>query len=139
MIKAVFDTNIYISAIGFDGKPETLLRLAHHREFLLYITPTIVAEVSSVLVRKFHQSNIMIKKSLIMINFIATQIFPKETVSIITVDPTDNIILECALACNADYIVTGDTKHILPLQKFHNAKIVTANEFLEILKQNWVI
>ena len=135
MITAVFDTNIYISAIGFDKNPETLLRLAHHQVFSLYISPEIKAEISSTLTRKFHHSALQVKDVLLMVELSTVVVFPKKPVRIIKTDPTDNKILECCLSCNADYLVTGDTKHILPLKKFRNTKIITASEFLAILEK----
>lgn len=134
MITAVFDTNIYISAIGFDNQPEHLIRLAHQRVFTLYISPEIKAEISSTLTRKFHHSPLQVKEDLLMVELSTEVVFPKKSVRVIKADPTDNKILECCLSCNADYLITGDTKHILPLKKFHNTKIITASEFLDIIE-----
>ncbi len=135
MITAVFDTNIYISAIGFDKNPEKLLRLAHHKEFTLYISPDIKAEISSTLTRKFHHTASQTKDDLLMVELSTEVVFPKEHVQIITIDPTDNKILECCLESDADYLVTGDIKHILPLKKFRNTKIVNVSEFIAIIRK----
>jgi len=40
--------------------------------------------------------------------------------------------LECALECKADYIVTGDRKHLLTLKRYQETAIVDSAEFLEI-------
>lgn len=45
-------------------------------------------------------------------------------------DPDDNLVLECGVAGNVDYIVTGDT-NLLKLKEFRSIKIRTAKEFLE--------
>ena len=134
MITAVFDTNVYISAIGFDKNPEKLIRLAHHKVFELYTSPEIKSEIASTLTRKFHLSTTQIKDSLLMVDLATEIVFPNEHVRVIKSDPTDNKILECCMACNAEYLVTGDVKHILPLKQFHNTKIVTVSEFLDILE-----
>ena len=57
---------------------------------------------------------------------------PTETVSIITEDPSDNRILECAAAGEVDYIVTGD-KHLLKLEQFRNSPILKVAEFFKRL------
>ncbi|MFH2085487.1 MAG: putative toxin-antitoxin system toxin component, PIN family [bacterium] len=134
MITAVFDTNIYISAIGFDANPEKLIRLAHHKAFLLYISPEIKAELTSTLTRKFHHSPAQIKDSLLMVDLTTEIVFPHKHLNVVKSDPTDNKILECCLECKANYLVTGDTKHILPLKQFRNTKIVSVSEFLAILE-----
>jgi hypothetical protein len=38
-------------------------------------------------------------------------------------DPTDNRILECALAADAELVVTGDKKHLLPLGSFRDVAV----------------
>ena len=46
-------------------------------------------------------------------------------------DPDDNKFIECAVAANALYIVSGD-KDLLDLKKYRDVRILTAAEFLEI-------
>ena len=43
--------------------------------------------------------------------------------------PTDDRILECAVA-DAEVIVTGDKKHLLPLGSFGNISIIGLGEFV---------
>ena len=45
-------------------------------------------------------------------------------------DPDDNKIVECAVSCGADYIVTGD-RHLLDIKEYKGIKIVTAKQFLD--------
>ena len=64
----------------------------------------------------------------------STIIEPDMKVDIVKKDPKDNIIIEAAITGNAKYIVTGDARHLLPLKKVGNIKIVSVNEFLKKLK-----
>jgi putative PIN family toxin of toxin-antitoxin system len=50
-------------------------------------------------------------------------------------DPKDNPVLECAVAGQADFIVTGD-KDLLDLKSFRGIKIITPRQFLVFLKRN---
>jgi predicted nucleic acid-binding protein len=52
-----------------------------------------------------------------------------------TPDPDDEMILECALAAEADYIASGDKKHLLPLRRFRGIPIVSPSEFLRRLQK----
>jgi predicted nucleic acid-binding protein len=54
---------------------------------------------------------------------------------LITIDPDDNKFVDCAIAANADFIVTDD-KHFNVLKNvaFPSVKVINAAEFLEILK-----
>ena len=45
--------------------------------------------------------------------------------------PADNIILECALAAKANYIVSGD-KHLLKVASYGETKILGVNDFIEL-------
>lgn len=54
---------------------------------------------------------------------------PVESVNVIEAGPTDNRILECALATNAELLVTGDKKHLLPLGSFQGVSILGFGTF----------
>jgi len=45
-------------------------------------------------------------------------------------DPNDNIVLGCALAHSARYVVTGDA-HVLAVREFVGVALVTARQFLK--------
>jgi predicted nucleic acid-binding protein len=53
MIKAVADTNVYISAILFGGKSEAFGRLAREGNIELLISEYTLAEIAGVLKRRF--------------------------------------------------------------------------------------
>ena len=55
---------------------------------------------------------------------------PRRRVELIKEDLSDNRILEAAVEGEADYIISGDKKHILSLKKFERVEIVSAQEFL---------
>jgi predicted nucleic acid-binding protein len=63
---------------------------------------------------------------------IAEIITPTVRLKVIAEDPTDDRILECALAGAADRIVSGDL-HLRKLKSFRNIGIVPANDFLHTL------
>ena len=50
-------------------------------------------------------------------------------------DPMDNPVLAMAIAAEADYLVTGDRRGLLSLKRVGATRIVTAAEFLKILKK----
>jgi predicted nucleic acid-binding protein len=53
---------------------------------------------------------------------------------VVAADPDDDKTLECALVGGAAYIVTGDRRHLLPLQSFQGIQIVTAADFLGMVQ-----
>lgn len=132
MIKAVCDTNIYISAILFGGVCEEILELARRREIEIHISPAILSETLIVLKRKGASDQKLIQ-ILAELNSLTTLITPKKKLSVIKEKEADNRILECAEEGKVDYIVTGDMKHILPLKRYKGTKIVSPSEFLELV------
>lgn len=133
MIKLCLDSNIFISALLFDGKPEEILFVASKGEIKIIISPSIIEEVRKNLIEKFNRSDGWVKKMLKATTSISQLVDPKITVRKLRYLP-DNKILSAALAGKADYIVTGDRKHLLPLKEFRGIPIITPAQFLAILK-----
>jgi uncharacterized protein len=59
---------------------------------------------------------------------------PQIVVRAVPDDPDDNRILECALAADAWFIVSGD-RHLLTLRAYQSMSIVSPREFLETFIQ----
>lgn len=60
--------------------------------------------------------------------------------NLISADADDNKFVDCAFAANAHYIVTNDKDFdILKTIAFPSIKVVTANEFKEILIEESII
>ena len=131
-IKAVFDTNIFISAILFGGNPRMCLELARNKEIKLITSRAILLEVAIKLKEKFEWESSEIADVIEGIGKFAKIAEPKEQIDLISQDPQDNRILEAALEGKVDYIISGDKKHILSLKKFEEIEIVSAQEFLNI-------
>jgi uncharacterized protein len=63
----------------------------------------------------------------------AALVFPPASASGSTGDPDDEMILERAYAAEADYVVSGDKKHLLSLRQFRGIPIVSPSDFLRRL------
>jgi uncharacterized protein len=48
-------------------------------------------------------------------------------------DPDDDPVIATAVAARADYLVTGDRRHLLPLGAYAGTRIVTPRQFFDIL------
>ncbi|MEZ0487245.1 hypothetical protein [Fibrella aquatica] len=48
-----------------------------------------------------------------------------------SVDPDDNNVLRVALFVNANFLITGDEKHLLPLKRIGNTEIISPRAFYE--------
>ena len=132
-MRLVFDTNIIISALLFEGsKPSKAFDIGINQEALLFSSPTL-AELEEVLWRnKFdryisHEERKQFLTSLILHS---TPIETNETISECR-DPKDNKFLELAVCGKADFIISGD-EDLLVLNPFRNIQIITPDSFLKI-------
>ena len=128
-MKAVLDTNIFISGIFWKGSSNKVIISWREGKFTLVTSLEAISEIIKVLKDfKIKLSDDLIKKwvDLIIRNSIIVE--PQERISIVKDDPKDNIFIETAAAGNADYIVSQDN-HLLKLKEFRGIKIITPEEF----------
>ena len=133
MKSATADTNVYISGLRFGGVPERFLDLAAAGEFRLDISEPILQETLRVLRQKFHWNEDALREAEEDIRNYTNHVTPAETLEVIKADPADNRVLKCAATAKSDYIVTGDTRHVLPLGNYAGTPIVKPAAFLDIL------
>ena len=131
MLKVVCDTNIFISAILFGGKPELIIRHSKSKKIEILVSQDILAELSGILKRKFHWNDLQIMHAADSIRRNTTLITPKQTINIIKKHDPDNRILECAVEGNASYIISGDKNHLQPLNEYRGIKIISPSKFLK--------
>lgn len=136
-MRAVIDANVLISFLISRGETIASLFDALEKEaFIVLVSKDILDEFDEVISR-------MLAKALISSDnaFSIMRRLRKDTervfiTSEITASPDkkDNRYLACALDGQADYLITGDKKHLLLLKQFGKTKIVSAKEFLDLLK-----
>jgi putative PIN family toxin of toxin-antitoxin system len=129
-MKIVVDTNFLVSATQWDYSVshKLLLKLIKNNE-LIFSTKEILEEFSEVLKRDFLYSEEDIENILEKVLQFLTLIIPNQKVEIIKDDADDNKIIECALECSADYIISYD-KHLLNLKEYNGIKIVKPEEII---------
>lgn len=129
-MKAILDSNIFISALVFPGgRAFDALAMASKKKYELLLSPAILTEVADVLQRKFHWEKERVSLAFQDFVGIAENLKPPIHISLLKDEP-DNRILECAVAGCADVIVTGD-KAILALKKFQGIPIVSLTDFVD--------
>lgn len=129
--RVVFDSNVLVAAYNWPGGvADRAYLLARRAVVELRVSPFILDEVGRVLREKFGWEEDRIERAVAQIRRVARGLHePAESVDVIRNGPTDNRILECAVA-DAEVIVTGDKKHLLPLGSFGNISIIGLGEFV---------
>lgn len=121
MLRVVFDSNVYISALLFDGPPRQIMELAIERHVVLIASDAIITETARKLRDKFSWPDHRIEQFVRATSKLAELHGSKKRLSIVSDEP-DNRVLECAVEGDADLIISGD-KHLLRLKSYKNIPI----------------
>jgi uncharacterized protein len=99
VLRVTADTNIFIPGLNFTGIPRQILNLAESGAIHLAVSEDILDEVTRVLGReKFGWPQLEIDRAITQISRFTERVESKQRIDAIVEDPTDNRILECAVA-----------------------------------------
>ncbi len=123
-----FDTNVLLSATLWDGSvAQKLLFDLIRQDVRIYSTPEIISEYQTILKRDFDFTDDGINEIMEKIMEFVTLVNPTVKVDVVKDDPKDNMIIECALASNSNYIITYD-KHLLNFKEYQGIRIIKPEE-----------
>jgi len=133
MLRVVLDTNVVGSAsLKAGGPPSQIVELVFSGEIAVCLSQAVLSEYQLVMHRpKFERNRPAMLQIVEFIAAGAEWFEPAEPVND-SPDPNDNRIVECAVAANAGFIVTGNRRHFPAF--VGGTRVVTPREFLELLK-----
>jgi uncharacterized protein len=138
-VRIVLDTNVVLSALLWRGTPFRLLEAIQQRSSSqLLSSAALLEELADVLTRP------STTKRLALINKAAATVLadyvevielvaPTEVPRVVPGDVDDDQVIATAVAAQADLIVSGDRKHLLPLGSHAGIIIVDAAEALRLI------
>jgi len=122
--KIVFDTNILISStLWGNSVAQKVLQKCIRENVQIFSSNEILEEFAKILKRDFDYSSEEAEKVISNTLQFITLIDTTTKAAIITEDPDDNKILECAIDSNSEVILTYDN-HLLKLGEFSGIKIM---------------
>jgi len=130
-MRVVIDTNVFISAIVFGGKPRRVINLVADDSVTLIMAEAIITEIRRIIVSKF--PNFL--EDLMRVEKLLEQ--DAEWVKLgfnterITRDPNDDKFIETALIGSCHYMISGD-KDLLDLKEYMGIKILSPAGFLSL-------
>jgi putative PIN family toxin of toxin-antitoxin system len=132
MQKVVVDTNVMVSSLIQKSFPYKIINeLFIEGKIALCVSEKLMAEYYEVLRRpKFAVYYDFVGRAEALLADIETKAmmyFPEITIDLLS-DKDDNMILELAETCSADYIITGNTTDFT-FSDFKNTKIITPKEY----------
>lgn len=128
-MKVVFDTNVFVAALTLPGgRGDQAIRKIVEGEDSLALSKPILDELLTVLARKFSRDREELARVAVFLSNLGEIVEPAESLTVLADEP-DNRVLECALAANAQLIVTGD-RAMLALGEHQGVRIVSLGTYL---------
>ena len=125
----VFDTNVLVSALALPGgRGDEALRKIVDGEDALVLSRPILDELLGVLARKFAHDREALARVAVFLSEVGDFVEPNESLAVFADEP-DNRILECALAADAQLVVTGD-RAMLAQVEYRGVRIVSLSGYL---------
>jgi len=134
-VKVVIDTNILLTCVSTRSKTNWIFRALLAKRYVLCVTTEILLEYAEVIEREmgFNTAEAVLDTILNSPNLELVTLYYNW--DFIKNDPDDNKFVDCAIACDAAYLITHD-KHFKVLEDIDFPKeilVVSAKEFGEIL------
>jgi len=133
-MKAVIDTNVMLVSINPGSRFNPIFRQAISGGYNLCISNSILLEYEEVF--KFRINMNMAEDAIAAMIYspFTLRFDPRISWRLITADPDDDKLSDCAIAAGADFLVSND-RHFDVLKKtdFPKVKVIPAEEFLEMI------
>lgn len=137
-LRVVIDTNHIITAIlSSKGASAKLIDWMTKEEdyFTLLISEPIWREYSTVADWLIPDTKQLEKKRILEILYFCSEMIDPHIRLNVCSDPSDNRFIECAVAGNAEYLVTKNIRDY-PHKSYQNVQIIRISKFLKILESN---
>ena len=137
MRRVVFDASVWVSASAYPASvPDRAVDLARTLRVQSVISEPLIDQVRRALLSpRLRRPIAEVENAITGIRDVSLVVVPTVRLAVITAKESDNRVLECAVAGNADVIVTGDRKHLLPLGQYHGIPILSPRDFLDFLER----
>lgn len=136
MLKVVVDTSVFVSGyLSPTGTSNPAQIIARWRagDFQLIMTRQILEEITAIFLEKGIDENLILE-FITVVGKIALFLPGNYVVyRLDNIDPGDNMFLAAAQEGSADYLVSLDAKHLLPLKHHKKTQIVNPRIFINIL------
>ena len=133
-MKIIFDTNILISAALRGGKPKKAIALVIASSIFTWIaSDVIIKEYKEVLSRPKLKLPASTKQEWLEMIDLAVRLIDVPITVDFPRDRKDAKFLACAIASNADYLVTGD-RDFEEISDLGITQVVTVSQFLQLIE-----
>lgn len=133
LLVVVFDTNVLLAArLSPHGKLAGCLQLASAGTIISISCQQILDEYEEKLIHRFGRSPTEVRTAVNHVRGFSRVVAITGLLKVVPNDPDDDMIIECALVGGASHIVTGDKRHLLPLNGYRGLTILSPADFLDL-------
>ena len=138
-MRVVLDTNVLVSStLGPMGRPAAIMKALQEGRYELILSEAILEEYREALTepdvrRRRGYTDAQIEAGVQAFRDLGTLVEPDLSMRVAP-DPDDDHIIGCAIAGEADYIVTGDKK-LLSVESYRGIQLLNPTAFLLLLEQ----
>ena len=130
-MRAVLDTNVFVSAVFFGGLPGEVLSAWRDGAVEIVLSAEIADEYRRVGVRLAAQfPRVELGPALHLVLSHATIVTPATLPEAVCRDPDDDKFIACALAAGAPYLVSGD-RDLLALSRVRGVTVLSPRAFVD--------
>lgn len=126
--RIVNDTNVWLSALYFSGKPAQIVKLVEDKKVISVISNFVLNEIKEKMLDNF-QTPLFTANTTISYIRSMSEIVSLKGRDFGLRDPDDNKILETAVDGKCNWLITGD-KDLLTLKRYNQIRIVKPDQFL---------
>ena len=136
-VRLVLDTNVVVAGLLWTGPPRRLVQMAiGGLVFSPYSSPVLIDELARTLAYPKFASRIVsfgtsIDGLVAQYAALVSLVSPSATPRIVFADADDDHVIAAAVAAQAQLIVTGDRKHLLPIGSHQGIAIIAVREALD--------
>ncbi|MBN1857744.1 putative toxin-antitoxin system toxin component, PIN family [Candidatus Bipolaricaulota bacterium] len=129
-MRVVADTNIVVSGLLWHGLPRQILDAARDNVITIFSSISLLAELEEVLQREKFASRLALagieaRELVLGYAALSTLVEPESIEPVVLADPDDDVVLACAVAAEAEAVVSGDN-HLLELNSYREIPILGA-------------
>ena len=136
-MKIFFDTNVYVAEALRGAGAARMIKATLTGRWRIYFSDYVLDELAKVLTEHIGLSPKLaslarekISKRSVLVTATASGTVPE--------DAKDTPVLQAAVACGADYLVSND-RHLLALHPFHGLRIVSMDSYFQLLRNEGLL
>jgi len=138
-LMAVLDTNVVVAGLLWVGPPHSLLlRATERQDIVLATSPVLMSELTDTLAlgrfrKRIADAATSVEELVAAYRDATVIVTPREVPRVIPDDVDFDHVIAAAVAARAEYIVTGDRTHLLPVGTHGEIAIISPRQCLDLL------